>query len=90
MSPRKKGAISFFVQFGNFELIPQTGFEPGTLRVIVGTLIHNTKFPYENVYKNFKPKFRRHFQSFFSGVASRIEQQSAISFEKTKNLEFLL
>jgi len=38
MSPRKKGAISSFVQSGNFELSSQTGFEPGTLRVAVGPL----------------------------------------------------
>ena len=35
MSPRKKGAILSFVQSGNFELLSQTGFEPGTLRVAV-------------------------------------------------------
>ena len=85
MSPRKKGAISSFVQSGNFELSPQTGFEPGTLRVTVGPLIHYTKFPYENFSKNLNPNVKRFLQSFCGRVASRLEQQSAISFEKTKN-----
>ena len=46
MSPRKKVAISSFKQSGNFEITSQAGFEPGTLRVTVGPLIHYTKFPY--------------------------------------------
>ena len=47
MSPRKKGAISPFVQSGNLETSSLTGFEPGTLRVADDPLIHYTKFPYE-------------------------------------------
>ena len=85
MSPRKKGAISSFVQSGNFELSSQTGFEPGTLRVAVGPLIHYTKFPYDNFFKIFKTNVKRFLQSFCGRVASRLKQQSAISFEKTKN-----
>ena len=46
MSPRKKQAISPFVWSGNLEISTLTGFEPGTLRVAVGPLIHYTNFPY--------------------------------------------
>ena len=38
MSLIKKGAISSFVQSGNFEIFTLTGFEPATLRVAVGHL----------------------------------------------------
>ena len=85
MDPRKKGSISPIVQSGNFEISSQTGFEPVTLRATVGFLIHKTKFPYESFFKIFKPNFKRFLQSFCCRVASWIEQQSAISFEKTKN-----
>ena len=81
--PQKKGAILSFVQPGNFELLSQTGFEPGTLRVAVGPLIHYTKFHYDNFYKNFKTNVKRFLQSFCGRVASRLEQQTAISFEKS-------
>ena len=36
MGLRTKGAISSFVQSGNFESLTLTGFEPATLRVAVG------------------------------------------------------
>ena len=49
--PYKKGAISSFVQSGNFEILTLTGFEPTTLRVAVSHLTHYTKFPYENILK---------------------------------------
>ena len=39
--------ISPFVQSGNHEISSLTGFEPWTLRVAVGPLIHYIKFPYE-------------------------------------------
>ena len=64
MSPRNKGAISSFVQSGNFETSSVTGFEPGTLRVTVGSLIHSTKFPYGKKVKTFKLNFKRILQSF--------------------------
>ena len=64
MNPRKKVAISSFVQSGNFEIASQAGFEPGTLRVTVGPLIHYTKFPYGKKVKNFKPNFKRFFAIF--------------------------
>ena len=51
MGLRTKGAISSFVQSGNFESLTLMGFEPATLGVTVGHLIHYTKFPCE---KNFK------------------------------------
>ena len=51
MSPREKEAISSFVQSGNFETSSVSGFEPGTLRVAVGPLIHYTKFPYDKFFK---------------------------------------
>ena len=85
MSPREKEAISSFVQSGNFETSSVSGFEPGTLRVAVGPLIHYTKFPYDKFFKIFKTNVKRFLQSFCGRVASRLEQQSAISFEKTKN-----
>ena len=85
MSPRKKVAISSFVQSGNFEIASQAGFEPVTLRVTVRPLIHYTKFPYGKKFKKIKPNSNRYLQSFCSRVASRIEQQSAISFEETKS-----
>ena len=80
MSPRKKGAILSFAQSGNFELSPQAGFEPGTLHVTVGPLIH-----YLYQMKIFKPNVKRFLQFFCGRVTSRLEQQSAISFEKTIN-----
>ena len=85
MSLIKKGAISSLVQSGNFEILTLTGFEPATLRVAVGHLTHYTKFPYEIFFKFFKPNSKRFLQSFCCRVAGWIEQQSAISFEKTKN-----
>ena len=42
----------------------------------------------ENFWKNFRRNFKRYFQSFCSRVASWIEEQSAISFEKTKNKNY--
>ena len=57
MSPRKKGAISSFVQSGNFEISSVAGFEPGTLQVTVGSLIHYAKFHYEIKFKIFQAKF---------------------------------
>ena len=53
MSLIKTGAITSFVQSGNFEILSLTGFEPGTLRMAVAYLIHYTKFSYENVLKKF-------------------------------------
>ena len=85
MGLRTKGAISPFVQSGNFESLTLTGFEPATLRVAVVHLTHYTKFPYENFFKIFQPNVKKFLQSFSGRVASRLEQQSAISFEKTKN-----
>ena len=85
MNQREKVANSSFVQSGNFEVLPQTGFEPGTLRVTAGPLIHYNKLPYTKILKFFKTYFKRYLQSFCGRVASRLEQQSAISFEKTKN-----
>ena len=85
MNPRKKFAISSFVQSGNFKILSQTGFEPGTLRVTSGPLLHYTKLPYTKILKFFEPYSKRYLQSFCGSVASWIEQQSAISFEKTKN-----
>ena len=78
MSLIKKGAISSFVQSGNFEILTLTGYEPATLRVAV-----DTKFPYEIFFKIFKPNVKIFLQSFCGRVASRLEQQSAISFEKS-------
>ena len=52
MSLIKKGAISSFVQSGNFEILTVTGFEPATLRITVGHLTHYTKFPNE-IFLNF-------------------------------------
>ena len=40
MDLRTKGAISSFVQSGNFEKLTLMGFEPATLRVAVGYLTH--------------------------------------------------
>ena len=50
----EKGAVSPFVQSGNLEISYLTGFEPGTLRVTVGSLIHYTKFPYGKKVENLK------------------------------------
>ena len=58
MGLRKKGAISSFVQSGNFENSTLTGFEPATLSVAVGHLTHYTKFPYEKFFKIFKPNVK--------------------------------
>ena len=85
MSPRKKGAILSFVQPGNFEFQSLTGLEPGTFHVTVGSLNHYTKFIYEKCSTNFKSDFKRYLKSFCGRVASRVEKQSAISIEKTKN-----
>ena len=85
MGPRKNGPIWPIVRSGNFEISSQTGFEPVTLRATVGSLIHKTKFPSDNFFKIFKLNLKRSLQSFCCRVASWIEQQSAISFEKTKN-----
>ena len=52
MSKCQKGAISPFVQSGNHEISSLTGFEPWTLRVAVGPLIHYIKFPYENFLRD--------------------------------------
>ena len=82
--PYKRGAILPFVQSGNFEILTLTGFELATLRVAVGHHTHYTKFPYEILFKIFKPNVKIFLQSFCGRVASRLEQQSAISFEKTK------
>ena len=82
MSLRKKGAISSFVQSGNFDSLTLMWFEPASLRVAVGHLTHYAKFPYEKFFKIFKPNV---LQPFCGRVASQLEQQSAISFEKTKN-----
>ena len=57
MSPRKKETIFSFVQSGNFEVSSQTGFEPGILRVTVGTLIQYTKFPYGKFLHKIQTKF---------------------------------
>ena len=70
-------AISSFFQSGNIESLTLTGFEPATLRVAIGHLTHYTKF--------LKPNSKIFLQSFCCRVAGWIEQQSAISFEKTKN-----
>ena len=51
MSPRKKVTILSFVKSGNYEIASQAGFEPGTLRVTVGPLIHYTKFSYRKEVK---------------------------------------
>ena len=83
MSHRKKGVISPFVQSGNLEFFSLMGFEPGTLRVADNPLIHYTKFPYENFLKKFDLNYKNFLQFFGSRVASGIEQQSAISCEKT-------
>ena len=77
--PYKKRAISSFVQSGNFETLTLTEFEPAALRVAVGHLTHCTKFPYEIFLRNF---FTRFYNLYCGSVASRIEQQSAISIEK--------
>ena len=55
--PYKKGAITSFVQSGNFEILTLTGFEPATFRVAVGHLTHYAKFPYEHFLRKFKPDF---------------------------------
>ena len=89
MRLRKKEAIMYFVQSGNIEVPSRTGFEPGTLRVTAAPLIHYTKLPYKYFFKKFKPNFKRFLQSFSSRVASRLEEQSAVSFEKTKNKKCL-
>ena len=81
---------SSFVQSGNFEILTLTGIEPVTLRVTVGHRTHYTKFPYENVFKIFKPNVKIFLQSFCVRVASRLEQQSAILFEKTKTQEMFI
>ena len=57
MGLRTKGAISSFVQSGNFESLTLTGFEPATLRIAVGHLTHYTKFPYENFLRKFQTRF---------------------------------
>ena len=44
MGLRTKGAISSFVQSGNFESLPLTGFEPATLRVAVGHPLYQISF----------------------------------------------
>ena len=64
MNPREKVANSSFVQSGNFEVLPQTGFEPGTLRVTVGPLIHYTNLPYRKILKIFKKCFLEIFTIF--------------------------
>ena len=51
----------------------QAVFEPGTLHVTAGPLIHCTKFPYGNFFKNFKPSVLRFLQSFCGRVAIRLE-----------------
>ena len=63
MGLRTKGAISSFVQSGNYESLALTGFEPATWRVTVSHLIHYTKFPYENFFKFFKPNVIRFLQA---------------------------
>ena len=64
MGPRKKGPISPIVQSGNFEISSLAGFEPVTLRVTVGFLIHLTKFPNEIFFKMFMPNSKRFFTIF--------------------------
>ena len=71
MGPRKNGPILPIVHSGNFEISSQTGFEPMTLRVAVGPLIHYAKFPYEIFLKIFQTNFKRFLQSFCGRVASR-------------------
>ena len=85
MSHKRDRSISAFVQSGNFEALSQTGFEPVTLRVTVGSLTTRPNCLIPRISKNFKPNFKRFLQFFSSRVASLIEEQSAISFEKTKN-----
>ena len=70
MRLRKKEAISSFVQSGNIEVLSQAEFEPGTLRVAAGPLIHYTKLPYNYCFFKFKRNFKRFLQSFSSRVAS--------------------
>ena len=53
MGLRTKGAISSFVQSGNFESLTLTEFEPAALHVAVGHLTLYTKFPYENSLRKF-------------------------------------
>ena len=89
MRLRKKEAFSSFVQSGNIEVPSRTGFEPGTLRVTAGPLIQYTKLPYNFFFKKFKPNFKRFMQSLSSSVASQLDEQSAVSFEKTKNKKCL-
>ena len=50
MGLRTKGAISSFVQSGNFECLTLKGFEPVTLRIAVG---HLTTIPNFNISTNF-------------------------------------
>ena len=57
MSPKKKEAISTFVHCGNFEASSQTVFEPRTLQVTVGPLIHYTKFLSGKFVKKIEIKF---------------------------------
>ena len=90
MSPRKKGAILSFVLSGNLEIPSLTGFELRTFRVTVRSLIHYTKFPNEIFLKILRTNFQIYSQSFCGRVSSRIDQQSAISFEKTKKQESLI
>ena len=80
MSPRKKGAISTFVQSGNLEISSLTGFKSGTMHVAVGW------FPYLlyqiSILKVFEKMLRQILRDVYN-FASGIEQQSAISCEKS-------
>ena len=62
-----------------------TGFEPGTFRVTAGSLIRYAKFPYVKIQKILSQILRDFFNLSEADSASRIKEQSAISFEKTKN-----
>ena len=84
--PLKKEAI--FWQLFNLEELNcclRWDSNPGHCASQSDTLTTSPNFLLKVFWKIFKQVFKRYSQSFCSRVASWIDQQSAISFEKTKN-----